>query len=181
MTRADGNTLAAPGAPPREHRGAALRLHTAAKAVRFRTAAAVRLKCALRHGKSGSRNFFGLGRPARCFNSLPDSGAQPLSHRPRDSRELASSRQDLSISHRFTSRKNRDERTFFTTTCATFARRKFFSSQLASLRLLLCYYRQRSLKIFSTPCGSRKNLTEASMRDRSEPLPASTDLIPNSP
>jgi hypothetical protein len=52
ITRAYGNTLAALRAPPRQHRGAALGLHAAAKAVSLRTAAAIRLECALRHGKS---------------------------------------------------------------------------------------------------------------------------------
>src|ERR1700689_4384678 len=50
ITRTDGNTLAALGAPARQHRRAALGLHAAAEAVRLRTAAAIRLKCALRHG-----------------------------------------------------------------------------------------------------------------------------------
>ena len=54
ITRADGYALAAPGAPPRQHRGAAFGLHAGAEAVRFGTAAAIGLKSALRHGKGDS-------------------------------------------------------------------------------------------------------------------------------
>jgi hypothetical protein len=62
-----------------------------------------------------------------------------------------------------------------------FRAKKIFWLQGSFLWLALCYYRQRSLKIFSTPCGCRKNVTDAPMRDRSEPLPASTDLLLNLP
>jgi hypothetical protein len=55
---ADRDTLAAFGAPAREDRGAALRLHAAAEAVRLRTAAAIGLKRTLGHGKTSLLNFF---------------------------------------------------------------------------------------------------------------------------
>lgn len=54
VARADRDTLTALGAPARKDRGTALGLHAGAKAVRLGTAAAVRLKCALRHGKTDS-------------------------------------------------------------------------------------------------------------------------------
>jgi len=54
VTRADGNTLAAFGAPARQHRSTAFCLHAAAEAVGFGTASAIGLKCALRHVKADS-------------------------------------------------------------------------------------------------------------------------------
>jgi hypothetical protein len=59
------------------------------------------------------------------------------------------------------SQKSRRARFFHHHRC-NFRAKKIFSSQVASLRLRLCYYRQRSLKIFSTPCGSRKKLDRRS-------------------
>jgi hypothetical protein len=82
---------------------------------------------------------------------------------PRDCREHDLSRQESSISHRIFCPQKSRSLTFFTSIGATFVRAKFFCSDVASLRLWLCYYRQRSLKIFSTPSGSRKDfLTVAS-------------------
>jgi hypothetical protein len=53
-------------------------------------------------------------------------------------------------------------RALFSPPSVQFRAQKIFCSQVASLRLSLCYYRQRSLKIFSTPCGSRKNFDRRS-------------------
>ena len=49
ITGADGDALAALGAAARKDGCSALRFHTGAEAVNLRTAAAIRLKCALRH------------------------------------------------------------------------------------------------------------------------------------
>jgi hypothetical protein len=57
--------------------------------------------------------------------------------------------------------KQRRNRGFHQRLC-NFGAQKIFSTEVASLRLRLCYYRQRSLKIFSTPCGCRKKLDRSS-------------------
>ena len=76
-------------------------------------------------------------------------------------------------------RKIQGFRAIFTTPCATFPRDEFSRRKCVSMLSRLCYYRQRSTKIFSTPRGCRNNTTEAPMRDRSEQLPASTDPDPD--
>jgi hypothetical protein len=57
VTGAYGNALAALGPAARQHGRSALGLHAGAKAVNLRATAAIRLKCALRHG-TALLNFF---------------------------------------------------------------------------------------------------------------------------
>src|SRR5215471_2760465 len=52
------NTLAALGAAARQNCSSALGLHAAAKTVGLRAAAAIRLKCALRHGSALLKKLF---------------------------------------------------------------------------------------------------------------------------
>src|SRR5262249_52235478 len=52
------NALAALGTTARKNCSSALRFHAAAKPVGLRAAAAIRLKCALRHGSALLKNFF---------------------------------------------------------------------------------------------------------------------------
>jgi hypothetical protein len=154
IARADGDTLAAFGTPARKHRGAAFRLHAAAEAVRLRAAAAVGLKSTLGHGKTSLLIFsISAGCASRRFADFQDAQRLRLAAQLQRT-SLIAARIEYISSH-FYPQKSRPL-TFFTSIGATFVRAKFFCSDVASLRLRLCYYRQRSLKIFSTPCGCRK-------------------------
>jgi hypothetical protein len=86
----DGDTLAPLGAAPGKHSLAALGLHPAAKAVLLAAAAAVGLKCALRHEKSrllvrkmtlGQTSSIADGKAGRqCESDFNESGAMNKLH-----------------------------------------------------------------------------------------------------
>jgi hypothetical protein len=58
VARADSNAMAALGTAARQNGSSALSLHAAAKSVGLRAAAAIGLKCALRHGSALLKNLF---------------------------------------------------------------------------------------------------------------------------
>jgi hypothetical protein len=100
-------------------------------------------------------DFFGFGRIAHRVASLILVEAQSLSSAAQVLKILLAAASFEYIPSHFCPQK-RSALTFFTSPCATFVRVKFFCFEVASLRPGLCYYRQRSLKIFSTPSGCRK-------------------------
>ena len=67
--------LAALGAPPRNHRAAALGLHPRKKSVRLRAVTTVGLECALGHEKSLLlMNWISLNKANRSINEQPQAG-----------------------------------------------------------------------------------------------------------
>jgi hypothetical protein len=91
--------------------------------------------------------MFRIG-PARALAfSLPGAGAQPLSSAAQLLRTRLIAASFDCIASLYRSQKSRRVRIFHQHLC-NFRATKIFSAQLASLRLFLCYYRQRSLKIF---------------------------------
>jgi hypothetical protein len=75
VSRAHGDAFAAFGTAARKHGGTGFGLHTAAKAVGLRTAAAVGLKCALWHGNGAPETFLLRIVPA-CSVEKQHSGAK---------------------------------------------------------------------------------------------------------
>src|SRR5580692_6448636 len=119
-------------------------------------------------------------RPA-CRGHQPGLTSTTESHGPLNCAQHAFGRQESSISHRFRASKNFARSPIFTTSGATYFDEKFSPFRHVCMASRLCYYRQRSLKFFSAPCGCRKNLTKTPLPDRAESFPAFTDLPLNSP
>jgi hypothetical protein len=160
IARAHRDTLAALGAPPRQYRSTALGLHAGAEAVRLRTATAIRLKCALRHGKIWLLISSNSSLARRLTSSLLwDAQSRSSAAQLLEILIFAASSEYIPSLRR--PQKWQCARNLHHHLC-NFRAQKIFSSQVASLRLRLCYYRQRSLKIFSTPCGCRKKLDRRS-------------------
>jgi hypothetical protein len=137
IARADRDALAALGAPPRQYRSTALGLHAGAEAVRLRTATAIGLKCALRHGKIWlliSSDWAGLRVASlRHFcgtRQLRSSAAQLLENLL------------FAASYEYIASPQHPQKTrlayFFHQHRCNFRLRKIFSSQVASLRLSVC-------------------------------------------
>ena len=114
---------------------------------------------------------------SRHFVSFPD--ARPLSSAAQLLSNSYLRGKILSISHRFHARKNRCALAFFTSICATFARRKFslhksllFPSGCATIGNV-------HLRFFRRPAVVGRNfLTVTPMRDRSESTPGQYGIAP---
>jgi hypothetical protein len=111
--------------------------------------------------KNLAPDLFGLGWLARRLTSSLLWDAQPRSSTAQLLENLL-----IAASCKYIASPQHPQKTwlayFFHQHRCNFGLRKIFCSQVAFLPLSVCYYRQRSLKIFSTPCGSRKKLDRRS-------------------
>ena len=161
ITSADGNPLASLCATPRQHRSTAFGLHAGAEAVRLGTVAAVRLKCALRHGTllliffvSGfaALRAVPLRRTLRARNRIP-SAAQLLTIR-----HFAASFEYIVL---LTSVAKIAAGMSFSPCSVQFLYPRNFLPEQRSPGLPTVLLSATFTKDFSTPCGCRNNTTEA--------------------
>jgi hypothetical protein len=124
--------------------------------MRLRSAAAIGLKRALRH-EILTPEIFGNGGVRAAFDFTAGSGAQPFSSAAQLLRTRIFAASYEYIASRLRPQKSRAPRVFHHCLC-NFSGIEIFSPRARALTSRLCYYRQRSLKIFFDACGSRKKL-----------------------